>query len=366
MVYKAPTQTKFGIATVKVNDTSTSIDINVLTPPVINGTASAQSIAPGSTTHPFANVNIADGNDDGSSAFTFTITVTDSGKATDADGLLAGGQFDKGLSDEGKPSLYKSGAGTYGFAAKTYSLLTSELRDLVFTPTAVGAGETRTTNFALGVTHQITTASNIDGSGNSLSASDSTTSVVTVGPASTTANPPTTNPPVMPPTDPTTNPPVTLPVTPSTNPPVTPPAAPNFLVTNVSIGEQSSNAGATYAGPVSGISNEFVLVTPNNLNILALTPNVFIHSGSGTDAIDVSRSNGNNILDGSTGSNFLTGGAGFDTFFLDDRSLTANVFSTIVNFHASDNATVFGINPTNFTQTVLDNQGATDFKGLDF
>lgn len=71
-------------------------------------------------------------------------------------------------------------------------------------------------------------------------------------------------------------------------------------------------------------------------------------------------------MGGSTGSNFLTGGAGFDTFFLDDRSLTADVFSTIVNFHAGDNATVFGINPTNFTQTVLDNQGATDFKGLDF
>jgi Ca2+-binding RTX toxin-like protein len=125
-------------------------------------------------------------------------------------------------------------------------------------------------------------------------------------------------------------------------------------------------SGDTYTGPVAGLTQEVILVTSDNLNISANIPNVFIRSGSGTDAIDVSGVGGSNVLDGSTGSNFLTGSSGNDTFFLDDRNPTADVFSTIVNFHSGDNATVFGVNPTDFTVTALDNQGAAGFTGLDF
>jgi hypothetical protein len=39
--------------------------------------------------------------------------------------------------------------------------------------------------------------------------------------------------------------------------------------------------------------------------------------------------------------NFLTGGTSNDTFYIDDRNPTSPVFSTIANFHASDNATVW-------------------------
>ena len=94
-------------------------------------------------------------------------------------------------------------------------------------------------------------------------------------------------------------------------------------------------------------------------------PNVFIHTGSGTDAIDVSSANGNNVLDGGTGSNFLTGGTGTDNFYLDDRNPNSNIFSTIVNFHSGDNATVFGVDATDFTMQELDNQGAIGHTGLD-
>ena len=41
------------------------------------------------------------------------------------------------------------------------------------------------------------------------------------------------------------------------------------------------------------------------------------------------------------------------------------VFSTIVNFHSGDNATVFGVNATDFTMLKLDNQGAAGYTGLD-
>ncbi len=48
------------------------------------------------------------------------------------------------------------------------------------------------------------------------------------------------------------------------------------------------------------------------------------------------------MLDGSTGSNFLVGGTGNDTFFVDDRA-AADIWSTVVNFHAGDAATIFGV-----------------------
>ena len=67
-----------------------------------------------------------------------------------------------------------------------------------------------------------------------------------------------------------------------------------------------------------------------------------------------------------TGPNFLVGGTGFDTFFLDDRNARADIFSTVVNFHSGDNATVFGVTATDFTLTTSNNQGAVGYKGLDF
>ncbi len=140
----------------------------------------------------------------------------------------------------------------------------------------------------------------------------------------------------------------------------------NFTVADQTTGQQTFAAGDKYTGPIQGIDQQFILITPDNLNITSAIPNVFIHTGAGTDAIDVSRANGNNILDGSTGSNFLTGGTGNDTFFLDDRNPTSDVFSTIVNFHSGDNATIFGVNPTDFKVNMLDNQGAANAKGLDF
>jgi hypothetical protein len=121
-----------------------------------------------------------------------------------------------------------------------------------------------------------------------------------------------------------------------------------------------------YTGPVAGIRSEFITATTDSLAITATAPNTFIHTGSGNDAIDVSHVNGTNVLDGSTGSNFLVGGSGFDTFFVDDRNTTSDVFSTVVNFHSGDNATVWGVTASDFKLNTFDNQGAVGYKGLDF
>jgi lysophospholipase L1-like esterase len=117
-----------------------------------------------------------------------------------------------------------------------------------------------------------------------------------------------------------------------------------------------------YFGPVAGPTSEYVKLTPDSLNITASTPNWFIHSGGGDNAIAVS--SGTNVLDGGAGSSFLTGGAGADTFYVDDRNPASNVWSSIVNFHSGDNATVWGITPADFNLTWLANQGASGATGL--
>ena len=167
--------------------------------------------------------------------------------------------------------------------------------------------------------------------------------------------------------------------TPITSPPYTvvqPPAPPadgseQYLISNMSTGITDWETGQKYSGPVANLTNQFVTTTPDNLNITATKPNNFIHTGAGTDAIDVEyfgeAGAGTNVLDGGAGSNFLVGCSVLssrDTFFVDDRGATSDIASTIVNFHAGDVATVFGVNATSFTRTMADNFGAPGFTGL--
>ena len=132
-------------------------------------------------------------------------------------------------------------------------------------------------------------------------------------------------------------------------------------------------AGTPYSGPVAGVSTQFVVQTDSpalsadNLNVAATAPGVFIHTGSGADAIDVSGVGGSNVLDGGTGSNFLTGGLagkGADTFFVDARNAASDIWDTVSNFHAGDAVTLFGITPTSKAIAWVDNQGAGAATGL--
>jgi hypothetical protein len=143
------------------------------------------------------------------------------------------------------------------------------------------------------------------------------------------------------------------------------PSATNFAILDTTTQVATTAAGEAYSGPVAGLQWQYINITTNNLNITSSVPNVFLRSGSGMDALDVSQANGNNVLDGSTGSNFLVGGTGNDTFYLDNRNPDSPVFSTIVNFNAGDDATVWGVNASDFTMLILDNQGAAGFTGLD-
>jgi V8-like Glu-specific endopeptidase len=118
--------------------------------------------------------------------------------------------------------------------------------------------------------------------------------------------------------------------------------------------------GVPYDGPVAGVDEQYIQITTDKLNVSVATPNWFIHTGTGDDAIAVS--SGTNVLDGGAGSNFLTGGSGLDTFFVDDRKPTADIWSTIVGFHAGDDVTIWGVSRTDFE--FVNDQGATGFTGL--
>jgi V8-like Glu-specific endopeptidase len=122
-------------------------------------------------------------------------------------------------------------------------------------------------------------------------------------------------------------------------------------------------SGTPYVGPVAGLQNTYANITTDGLNILATTPNWFIATGSGNDAITVTQ--GNNVVDGGAGSNFLTGGVGDDTFFVNATPPNQDIWSTVVHFHQGDFATLWGVAPIVATSMVwANNQGAAGYTGL--
>jgi Ca2+-binding RTX toxin-like protein len=127
---------------------------------------------------------------------------------------------------------------------------------------------------------------------------------------------------------------------------------PVLAVEDTTTDQPVTASGTPYTGPVSGLEQQYINITTDSLNITATTPNWFVHSGGGEDAIAVA--SGTNVLDGGTGSNFLTGGSGTDTFFVDDRGPTADIWSTVNGFHAGDAATIWGVAPQDFTLSWVD------------
>ena len=135
-----------------------------------------------------------------------------------------------------------------------------------------------------------------------------------------------------------------------------------LAIRDTTSGAAVADAPTQYVGPVNGLQRQYINITSHSLNINVSTPNWFLHSGDGTDAL--AASGGTNVLDGGTGSNFLTGGGGTDTFFVDDRGAAADIWSTVNNFHVGDAATIWGITQQGFGIAWVDNQGAVGFQGL--
>ena len=131
---------------------------------------------------------------------------------------------------------------------------------------------------------------------------------------------------------------------------------------DVSTNSFGNLTGDSYVGPVAGLAKQYIWTSTDKVNIAARTSNVFLHGGPGDDALLVT--GGTNVLDGGGGSNFLIGatGTGVDTFYVDSRG--GNVtWSSIVNFHQGDMATLWGFHAGS-TQAYTENEGAVGYTGL--
>jgi len=277
----------------------------------VSGTGANTVFTPGAKVQPFKNIRLPDFLQDASSynnAQNLTITVSNinGGGPTDANGT-----FVLGLA-----GFHQTAPGTYtlntGLSYDAAAAAISNLKNLTFTTAQTPAA----------ITVQTTGSLNQTGT-------DSLTQVVT-------------------------------------------PVPPAFIVTDTLANSSYTCAGTPYIGP-GGVISQYVVQTDNpalstaNLNITATAPGVFIHTGSGVDAITVAGVGGKNILDGGTNSNFLTGaaaGSGADTFFVDARTAASDIWNTIANFHAGDAVTLFGITPTNKIIAWADGQGTTGATGL--
>lgn len=139
--------------------------------------------------------------------------------------------------------------------------------------------------------------------------------------------------------------------------------SPPLTVVDNSSNSTVDASGSPYVGPVAGLQNQYADITPDNLTIIATTPNWFIATGSGNDAVTVE--SGNNVIDGGSGSNFLTGGAGNDTFFVNAQQPGQDIWSTVNQFHQGDYATLWGVSAADVTAANWFNgQGAAGYTGL--
>lgn len=141
--------------------------------------------------------------------------------------------------------------------------------------------------------------------------------------------------------------------------------APGLVSWTTPDGHDVVQASAAYSGGVDYLGSQFSLVDAGSVTLLSLTPNAFLVTGPGEDAIQVV--GGNNVLDGGTGSNWLVGGTGqgSDTFFT-DATLPGATWDTILNFHPGDSVTLWGFQAGASTHRWLTqadgaagNQGAT-------
>lgn len=274
---------------------------SIISPPAITGTKA--NADPGA---PFAGVAVADDVDQNGASFSkvsATITESVNSQTSDTAGKLVG--------------IAEASPGVYQLSATDAASLSKELNGITFS--GVSATAEQQVQFSLKVTDD-----------HGLSSVDNTTSVTVPGTPLVTQQPPQ--------------------------------VAPNFNVRDVTTNQTSSTAGTPYSGPVAGLQNEFVNVSPHNLNVVALSPNTFIHTGSGNDAVQVA--SGRNVVDGGTGSNFLSAGSGTDTFFVDDRNAPSDIWSTVTAAHGGDDVTVFGVTQKDFALSWADNQGAAGYTGL--
>lgn len=125
-------------------------------------------------------------------------------------------------------------------------------------------------------------------------------------------------------------------------------------------GLAATKVATAYSGPVDSLRFQY-LGSGNGETVIGTVSNDFINALGGDDAINAGR--GDDVLDGGTGSNFLTGGAGVDTFFTDGRGGTVT-WSTITDWQAGEQLSLFGYQPGVSRLLWLDQDGTAGYRGV--
>jgi Ca2+-binding RTX toxin-like protein len=124
-------------------------------------------------------------------------------------------------------------------------------------------------------------------------------------------------------------------------------------------GQQSFVLPDLYTGPVAGLQYQW-LGSDGGENVVIGPQGTFLNLLGGNDA--ATGGDGNDVIDGGTGSNFLTGGAGRDVFFIDGRS-GQSTWSTIADWQAGDQVTLWGWRPNVSASILVEAGGAPGYEG---
>ena len=125
-------------------------------------------------------------------------------------------------------------------------------------------------------------------------------------------------------------------------------------------GQTTVVEGETYTGSVNYLQAQYIYDSAQPATIMAESPGVYIRNISANAAISVQ--SGRNVVDAGLGSNFLIGGSGTDSFFMDARGAVP-AWNTIANFHAGDVATIFGYRPGTSAFSWVDGAGTPGHTG---
>jgi hypothetical protein len=130
---------------------------------------------------------------------------------------------------------------------------------------------------------------------------------------------------------------------------------PNFTVADKTTGANFNTDGTPNAVAISNLdgqplTNQYINITPDNLNVTPLVPNTYTQTGSGNDLIFLN-SNGSNTVDAGSGTNNIFGGSGKDAFEILGNQVGSSVFDIINNFHPGDLVTVYGATFGSFSST---------------
>ena len=142
--------------------------------------------------------------------------------------------------------------------------------------------------------------------------------------------------------------------------PVAPePVAPSFVMRDAA-GREFTSSGEATDGAVDYLQAQYIHAGDAGVSIGAAMANVFIKGGAGDDAL--AAQSGRNVLDGGRGSNFLVGGSGVDTYFIDGRGGQAT-WGTVVGFEPGEIITVWGFDPAVSRLRWAESEGTAGYTG---